>query len=68
MLAAETGRHDYEVFEAALRDYLGSSERDRARRNLQELLETPKHGQELTDIESLELAYSELKAMRRERR
>jgi hypothetical protein len=54
--AARTGEKDYEVFEAALKEFLGFGILERAGRN-----------SDLTEEESMELVYEELHAMRRER-
>lgn len=56
VMAARTDRKDYEVFEAALRQYLGV-----------EVLEKVWARSDLTEEEGLKVAYDELDAMRRER-
>jgi predicted transcriptional regulator len=56
VLAARTDRKDYEVLEAALRQYLGV-----------DVLERVWARSDLTEEESLKVAYEELDAMRRER-
>lgn len=56
VMAARTDRKDYEVLEAALRQYLGV-----------EVLEKVWAGSDLTEDEGLKVAYRELDAMRRER-
>jgi len=56
VLAARTDRKDYEVFEAALRQYLGV-----------EVLEKVWAQSDLSEDEGLKVAYDELDAMRRER-
>jgi predicted transcriptional regulator len=56
ILAARTDRKDYEVLEAALRQYLGV-----------EVLERIWANSGLTEKEGLKVAYAELDAMRRER-
>ncbi len=61
VLAARTGRKEYEVFEEALRAYLGFDVMER----VQERLE--REGLALGEKESLKLAYEELHAMRAER-
>ena len=54
--AAREGRHDYEVFEDALKAYLGM-----------DVLEAVWARSDLTEDEAMELAVSEIHAMRRER-
>lgn len=56
IMAARTDRKDYEVLEAALRQYLGV-----------EVLESVWARSDLTEEEGLDVAYEELDAMRRER-
>ena len=56
IMAARTDRKDYEVFEAALRRYLGV-----------EVLEKVWARSDLTEEEGLQIATEELDAMRRER-
>jgi predicted transcriptional regulator len=56
VLAARTDRKDYEVLEAALRQYLGV-----------DVLERVWARSDLTEDEGLTVAYEELDAMRRER-
>lgn len=55
VLAARTGQHEYEIVNAALRSFLGLAAVERVRARSQ-----------LTDEEAGGLAYSELRAMRRE--
>ncbi len=56
ILAARTDRKDYEVLEAALRQYLGV-----------EVLERVWGGSDLTEKQGIKVAYAELDAMRRDR-
>jgi len=56
IMAARTDRKDYEVLEAALRQYLGV-----------EVLESVWARSDLSEEEGLEIANGELDAMRRER-
>ena len=56
VMAARTDRKDYEVLEAALRQYLGV-----------DVLERVWARSDLTDDEGLKVAYEELDAMRRDR-
>ncbi|MEX1262385.1 MAG: hypothetical protein WEE66_00395 [Actinomycetota bacterium] len=56
VMAARTDRKDYEVLEAALRQYLGV-----------EVLEKVWTRSDLTEEEGLKVAYDELDAMRRQR-
>lgn len=58
VLAARTDKKDYEVLEAALREYLGVDLLERIWAGV---------GEGLPEDEAMELAYSELDAMRRER-
>jgi hypothetical protein len=67
MRAARTGQQDYEVFEAALREYLAPVGREAARQALRGLLDRASQREGPSDEESLRLAYSELRAVRRER-
>lgn len=53
ILAARTGKHEYEVFEAALRRYLGL-----------EVLENVWHRAGLSEEDALNLAYQEVHAAR----
>ncbi len=68
VLAASSGRHDYEVLEDALRQYLGSPTAESTSRELRELLARVGQRSDLTDGQALELAYGELHAARRVRR
>jgi hypothetical protein len=68
VLAASSGRHDYEVLEDALRQYLGSPTAESTRRELRDLLARVGQRSDLTDGQALELAYEELHAARRARR
>ncbi len=56
VMAARTDRKDYEVLEAALRQYLGV-----------DVLERVWARGDLTEEEGLKVAYEELEAMRRDR-
>lgn len=55
VLAARTGQHEYEIVNAALRSYLGLAAVERVWARSQ-----------LTDEQAAVLAYSELRALRRE--
>lgn len=67
--AAEEGRHDYEVLEAALRSYLTPADRDTSRAALREMLDRlARRNDPLADEEAMALAYEELHATRAERR
>jgi hypothetical protein len=61
VLAARTGRKEYEVFEEALRAYLGFDVMERVHQRLE------REGLALGEEESLKLAYEELHAMHAER-
>ena len=67
-LAASTGRQDYEVLEDALRAYLSRSRGEVSRKALRGLLDHLGDQSDLSDEESLDLAYAELHAARRSRR
>lgn len=67
-IAASSGRPDYEILEAALRQYLGLAPAEDARKTLSDLLNELPGDQNLSDDEALDLAYSELRAARRKRR
>ena len=66
--AASTGRHGYEILEDALRQYLSTPQRETSRQALRDLLGQLGRHTTLTDEEAQELAYAELKAVRRARR
>jgi hypothetical protein len=67
--AAEEGRHDYEVFEAALRSYLAPGDRDASRVALRALLDRlASRNEPVDDDEAMALANEELHVMRAERR
>ncbi|HYZ29683.1 MAG TPA: hypothetical protein VE570_11535, partial [Thermoleophilaceae bacterium] len=68
VLAASTGKRDYEVMEDALRHYLGAEETAGSREALQALLERIGKRSDLDESAAEDLAYSELKAARRSRR
>jgi hypothetical protein len=67
VLAASTGRHDYEIVEDALRRYLRDLPADSGRRELGDLLRSLGERADLTDDAALALAYAELHAARRAR-
>jgi hypothetical protein len=62
VLAARTGKKEYEVFEEALKQYLGFDVLERVHERLD------REGLALSEEESLKLAYEELHAMRAEER
>ena len=72
LIATTTGKHDYEVIEEALEEYV-AARRDEARRQITELLDgiAARHEREgippLTDEEAMAIAGEELHAMRTER-
>jgi predicted transcriptional regulator len=68
VLAATSGRHDYEVMEDALRQYLSGAQARGSRKQLRALLDRLAEGSTLEDDEAMDLAYSELEAARTERR
>ena len=67
VLAAGTGRHDYEIVEDALRRYLATPPVETGRQALRELLGRLGERADLSDEEALDLAYAELHAARRMR-
>ncbi|MDA8395870.1 MAG: hypothetical protein M0T72_11670 [Candidatus Dormibacteraeota bacterium] len=73
LLATTSGKHDYEVIEEALREYV-VARREEAGRRMHELLEEVSRWQEregvprLTDAEAAAVAAEELRAVRAERR
>ena len=68
VLAASTGRHDYEVLEDAIRGYLGTPEGRAGREALHGLLDRLGRSADLDDEQALALANAELHAARRTRR
>ena len=73
LIAATEGKHDYEVIEEALEEYV-AARRERAQRQALDLFDRieARHAAEdippLTDDEAIQLANEELHAMRAERR
>ena len=67
VLAAGTGRHDYEIVEDALRRYLAAPPDETGRQALRELLGRLGGRADPSDEEALDLAYTELHAARRMR-
>jgi hypothetical protein len=73
LIAATEGKHDYEVIEEALAEYV-AARRERAQRQALDLFDriAARHAAEgippLTDEEAMQLANEELHAMRAERR
>lgn len=68
VLAASTGRHDYEVLEDAIREYLGTPEARARREALHGLLDRLGQSVDLDEQQALALANAELHAARRARR
>jgi hypothetical protein len=68
VLAASTGRHDYEVVEDALRLYMRRRDVASSRARLRELLDRVAERSEVTEEQATAEAYSEIKAHRRSRR
>jgi hypothetical protein len=68
VLAASTGRHDYEVVEDALRLYMRRRDVASSRARLRELLDRVAERSEASEEQVLADAYSEVKAHRRSRR
>ncbi len=67
-LAASSGRREYEVVEDALRSYMRSDEAAAARRELHQLLDRVAERSQLSDEEEMDIAVSEVRAHRSERR
>ena len=68
VLAASTGRHDYEVVEDALRMYMRQRDVASSRARLRELLDRVAEGSDVSEEQALPDAYGEIKAQRRSRR
>ena len=68
VLAATTGRHDYEILEDALRQYFAGQAVDSGRDALRALLQQVGGRSDASEDQAMALAYDELHAMRRERR
>lgn len=64
VLAASSGQHDYEVVEAALRQYLATPQANASRQALEDLLDQLGGDAEPGDDEALTQAYDELHAVR----
>ena len=67
VLAASSGRHDYEILEDAVRQYLRTAQAETIRQELRDLLDQPGGQDAVSDEEALSLAYTELHAARRAR-
>jgi predicted transcriptional regulator len=68
MLAASTGRHEYEIVEDALRQYLGNLRVSESRDALRSLLDRFAGRSDVEEEEALAVAYSELHQARAARR
>ncbi len=68
LLAASTGRHDYDIVEDALRQYLDAVMAAAGREELRGLLSQIGDQTDRTGDETLELVYAELHAARQARR
>jgi hypothetical protein len=68
VLAASSGRHDYEVVEDALRLYMRHRDVASGRERLRELLDRVADRGGMSDEQSMSVAYEELKSHRRSRR
>jgi hypothetical protein len=68
VVAASSGRHDYEVLEDAVHQYLHTGQAEASRQELCELLDQLGGPDALSDEEALKLAYDELHAARPARR
>ena len=67
VVAASSGRHDYEILEDAVRQYLRATQAEASRQELRDLLGQPGWHDAVSDEEALSLAYAELHAARRAR-
>ena len=67
VVAASRGRHDYEILEDAVRQYLHTAQAEANRQELRELLDQLAVQEAVSDEEALKLAYDELHAARRAR-
>jgi hypothetical protein len=67
VLAATSGRREYEVLEDALREYVSGSLRADSRAQLTALLDRVAERSDLDEDEAMSLAYSELRAARKQR-
>ena len=67
VLAVTSGRREYEVFEDALRQYVTGSRGKDGRAQLTALLDRIADRSDLGEDEAVSLAYSELRAARKER-
>ena len=68
VVAASSGRHDYEILEDAVRQYLRTTNAETSRQELRHLLDQFGGQDPVSDEEALSLAYTELHAARRARR
>lgn len=67
MVAAASGRHDYEIIEGAIREYLRAHGVTSSRAALRELLDQVATRSDLSDEEAMQVACNELHAARCER-
>lgn len=67
VLAASSGRREYEVIEDALRAYMRAEETAESHRQLLELLARVHQRSDLTEDEAMKLAVEEVHAVRSER-
>jgi predicted transcriptional regulator len=67
ILAAASGRHDYEIIEDAIRDYVRAHGITSSGATLRELMAQLAARSHLSDEEAMQLANDELSAARRER-
>ncbi len=68
VVAASSGRHDYEILEDAVRQYLRTAPVETSRQELRDLLDQLGEQNAMSDEEAVSLAYTELHAARRARR
>lgn len=68
VVAASSGRHDYEILEDAVRQYLRTADAETSRLELRDLLDQLAGQDAVSDEEGLSLAYTELHVARRARR
>lgn len=68
VVAPSCGRHDYEILEDAVRQYLRTAQAETSWQELRDLLDQRGGQDAVSDEEALSLAYTELHAVRRARR
>ncbi len=64
VVAASSGRHDYEIVEDAVRQYLHTAQAEASRQELSDVLAQLSTRDTVSDEEALNVAYAELRAVR----